>query len=315
MKNHSAVIPFQFESKEVRVLKDESDNPWWVAKDVCDVLDHSNHNVAVKALDDDERGVRKVYPPHMPKGQDVVVISESGLYTLIIRSNKPEAKKFRKWVTSEVLPAIRKTGAYQIQDQTLTSAQQRQVQVTIAEKVYAATGSIKSNRIVTSAHFQTIHRAIKNQFLVPSYKDIPSSRFNELIDFIMDCPIEAPKQIGALPNAIDENAIAVRISDAILHQVKPQIVYYEKAEDIQSLMVDLLTQMKSDIICEIKKEISTPIHIPDEFNKNQTLVSVYAKLDRQRKAAEEIRKEVWEIAGSITSAVKAIKYNNMSSHM
>lgn len=104
------LILFEYEEKEVRVSMDEEGNPWWVAKDVCAILEHTNHRVAVEALDEDEKGVRKVYSPGGE--QDTLVISESGLYTLIIRSNKPEARKFRRWVTHEVLPSIRKTGGY-----------------------------------------------------------------------------------------------------------------------------------------------------------------------------------------------------------
>jgi len=108
MKN--SITTFTFKENSVRVILDETGNPWWVAKDVCDVLDHSNHNMAVQGLDDDEKGVRKVYS--LGGEQDTTIISESGLYSLIFRSNKPEAKNFRRWVTHEVLPAIRKTGSY-----------------------------------------------------------------------------------------------------------------------------------------------------------------------------------------------------------
>lgn len=103
----SQIIPFTFESKEIRIIPDESGNPWWVAKDVCDVLNIANPTQAVQQLDDDERAMKNI-----GRQGDVNIINESGLYTLIIRSNKPEAKKFRKWITSEVLPAIRKTGSY-----------------------------------------------------------------------------------------------------------------------------------------------------------------------------------------------------------
>ena len=80
----------------------------FVAKDVCAVLEHSNHRMAVSGLDADERGVSKVYT----RGgeQQAVVISESGLYSLTVRSNKPQAKEFKRWITHEVLPTIRKTG-------------------------------------------------------------------------------------------------------------------------------------------------------------------------------------------------------------
>jgi prophage antirepressor-like protein len=104
-----ALQVFNFGEKQVRVVMKDN-QPWWVAKDVCDVLEHSNSRKAIELLDDDEKGVSKVYT--LGGMQDMTVVSESGLYTLIIRSNKPEAKKFRKWITSEVLPAIRKTGEY-----------------------------------------------------------------------------------------------------------------------------------------------------------------------------------------------------------
>lgn len=107
------LVPFSYSGQEVRVMTDEFGNPWWVAKDVCDILEHSNHRVAIEMLDDDEKGVSKVYT--LGGEQDVSTVSESGLYTLILRSNKPEAKPFRKWVTSEVLPSIRKTGSYSVQ--------------------------------------------------------------------------------------------------------------------------------------------------------------------------------------------------------
>jgi prophage antirepressor-like protein len=104
-----SVVPFRFESNEVRALNINGD-PWFVAKDVCEVLEHSNYRMAVDGLDEDEKGVSKVYTPG--GDQEMIIISESGLYTLIIRSNKPQAKPFRKWVTAEVLPSIRKTGGY-----------------------------------------------------------------------------------------------------------------------------------------------------------------------------------------------------------
>lgn len=104
----TAITPFIFEGKEIRVQLDEQGEPRWVAKDVCDVLELSNSRMAVDRLDDDEKGVSQVYT-HGGM-QTLQTINESGLYTLILRSDKPQAKPFRKWVTSDVLPAIRKTG-------------------------------------------------------------------------------------------------------------------------------------------------------------------------------------------------------------
>lgn len=104
-----AIIPFDFETNAVRVVIIEQ-APWFVAADVCRVLEHSNSRMALKRLDDDEKGVTKVYT--LGGEQEMNIISESGLYALIVTSNIPTAKRFRKWVTAEVLPAIRRDGAY-----------------------------------------------------------------------------------------------------------------------------------------------------------------------------------------------------------
>ncbi|WP_338668054.1 BRO-N domain-containing protein [Pseudodesulfovibrio methanolicus] len=97
---------------DLRTLMDKNDEPWFVAKDVCDVLEIKNSRRGVAGLDDDEKGVHTV---NTPSGmQDMQVINESGLYSLILRSRKPEAKAFKKWITSEVLPSIRKKGGYMV---------------------------------------------------------------------------------------------------------------------------------------------------------------------------------------------------------
>jgi len=112
-----AVMPLEFDGKPVRVVNVGGD-PWWVASDVCRVLGIGNASMAVNGnaktgnlgLDDDEKGVINHDTPSGP--QEMLCVNESGLYSLIFKSRKPDAKRFRKWVTSEVLPAIRKTGRY-----------------------------------------------------------------------------------------------------------------------------------------------------------------------------------------------------------
>lgn len=105
------LIPFSYGDNLIRVVNNEETNePTWVAKDVCEVLGYKNTRDAVIKLDDDEKGESEI---PTPSGiQTMTTINESGLYTLILRSNKPEAKPFKKWVTHEVLPSIRKTGGY-----------------------------------------------------------------------------------------------------------------------------------------------------------------------------------------------------------
>jgi len=102
-------VEFEFDTKLVRTIAKEG-QAWFVAKDVCDILDHSNHRMAVAGLDDDEKGVSIIDSRGGP--QETTIISESGLYSLIFTSRKEGAKRFRKWVTSAVLPAIRQTGRY-----------------------------------------------------------------------------------------------------------------------------------------------------------------------------------------------------------
>jgi len=100
----SNLIPFHFGTREVRIQLDENGKPWWVAKDVCEVLDLRNVSDAVGRLETGEKGIALV--------DKLLIINESGLYRLIFRSDKPEAKRFQSWVFEEVLPQIRKTGTY-----------------------------------------------------------------------------------------------------------------------------------------------------------------------------------------------------------
>lgn len=86
--------------------------PWWVLADVCRVLDLERTDSTARKLDPDEKGTHSVSTPGGP--QNMTIISESGLYSVILRSDKPEAKPFRRWVTHEVLPAIRKSGSYSV---------------------------------------------------------------------------------------------------------------------------------------------------------------------------------------------------------
>ena len=100
---------FSYKDAEVRTLECDGE-VWFVAKDVCDVLELSDVSMTVSRLDEDEKLVQKLFVSG--QNRDVMTISESGLYALVFRSNKPEAKAFSKWVRSEVLPQIRRTGSY-----------------------------------------------------------------------------------------------------------------------------------------------------------------------------------------------------------
>lgn len=125
------LIPFDFNSHPVRAFQKNS-IIWFIAKDICDALDYKHVPSAMRYLDDDEKGVSN---KHTPGGkQSVTIINESGLYHLILKSRKPEAKYFRKWVTSEVLPAIRKTGKYESAQPAIADSLMEQRYVTYVNK-------------------------------------------------------------------------------------------------------------------------------------------------------------------------------------
>lgn len=108
------VNTFTFEGGSTLRTIMRSGEPWFVAADACAVLEHSNAREAIRGLDEDEKcGVS--IPDAIGREQETNLISESGLYTLILRSRKPQAKPFRRWVTHEVLPALRRTGSYDMQ--------------------------------------------------------------------------------------------------------------------------------------------------------------------------------------------------------
>ena len=100
---------FNYENNEVRTTVKDGE-VWWVLKDVCEILGINNSKMVAARLDKDEKGVSQI--DSLGGTQKTTIINEAGLYKVILRSDKPEAKKFMHWVTHEVLPSIRKHGAY-----------------------------------------------------------------------------------------------------------------------------------------------------------------------------------------------------------
>lgn len=109
----NALLSYQFDEEPVRIVMIAGD-PWFVANDLCRALAIKNPRDALGRLDDDEKGV--TISDTLGGRQEMNVISESGMYALVLGSRKEEARRFRKWVTSEVLPSLRKTGRYQMHD-------------------------------------------------------------------------------------------------------------------------------------------------------------------------------------------------------
>lgn len=129
------LLEFKFNSNNQNVHIELINNePWFIAKDVCDILELDNVTKALYPLDDDE----KLTLPVVRSGQtrEMNFVNESGLYSLIFQSRKPEAKKFKKWVTSEVLPSIRKTGGYNM---GIAPAPQQSIEYYFANRLKSCT--------------------------------------------------------------------------------------------------------------------------------------------------------------------------------
>ena len=115
-----AIMPFKFDDQDVRVIVGHGGEPWFVAMEIAAILDYSETEAMTRKLDADEKQTRQIVG-FGPRG--ITVINEPGLYNCILTSQKPEAKRFKRWVTHEVLPAIRKTGSYATPARALTPAE------------------------------------------------------------------------------------------------------------------------------------------------------------------------------------------------
>ena len=152
-----------YKNSPVRIVE-KGGEPWFVAKDVCDILALGNPRSSIALLDEDERGVHSMDTPSGK--QEMGIISEAGLYSLILRSRKPEAKAFKRWVTHEVLPSIRKTGAYL--SPGMSNEQIKALVTTLEEEMYRRIQA--ENRLAKlEAHAEELARSA-----------IPATPFGEL---------------------------------------------------------------------------------------------------------------------------------------
>lgn len=185
----SELSVFNFDSQAVRTLTRDGE-PWFIAADVCEALDIGNNRDAVGRLDDDDKGVASTDTLGGP--QEVTIINESGLYSLIFTSRKPEAKRFKKWVTSEVLPTIRKTGGYSsdhallkdqllaakdqiidLQSQILLSMQERKMQIRKNENTVSA---VEKN---TEKVFKKVLAELRVNGVMPSWRIVKALKMNK----------------------------------------------------------------------------------------------------------------------------------------
>lgn len=170
---------FSFENAQVRALG-TPDLPLFVAVDAAGALGYKDKTNAIKQHVDPEDLIKSEI--ETAGGRQVVnCVNESGLYALIFGSKLESAKRFKRWVTSEVLPAIRKTGRYEAQE-TITPAEQRAIQVAVAARAKK-----------TAANYQTIYRAIKAHYQIARYDQLPRTQLEDCLDFIKEVELDVPE--------------------------------------------------------------------------------------------------------------------------
>ena len=180
MSNQSQLSTFNFESNSIRTLAINNE-PWFIAKDVCDTLKISNVSDALLKLDDDEKATIGLTDSQAGNGaQSISIISESGMYTLILRCRDAVKKgsvshRFRKWVTSEVLPQIRKTGSY-----SKTTVDQRTGLRNAVNMLVSKKGLIYSDA------YHLIHQ----RFNVESIEDLTLEQLPQAVEYVHKIVLE-----------------------------------------------------------------------------------------------------------------------------
>ncbi len=183
---------FKFGDSEIRVIN-KCGEPWFVAKDVCDALALTNSRKALTALDDDEKGVTLSYT--LGGEQNLSIVSESGMYTLVLRCRDAVNKgsvphKFRKWVTAEVLPSIRKTGSYGNTPKAkkalpgkITKEQQEAIKQLVMSRGQSLPKEKQAKAMIT------MWSSLKSHFGC-SYKEISEEQFTEALLLAARIPLE-----------------------------------------------------------------------------------------------------------------------------
>lgn len=173
----SNTLAFTFENTSLTILGDIL-NPLFIAKQICDVLGFANHKDAIKNHVDPDDIFKLEMNDRLNRKQTVNCVNESGLYALIFGSKLPKAKKFKRWVTNEVLPAIRKQGCYsaQEQDNALISNEQ---QYELSSRVMRKTHALFGNK-----NYSFVYRALKRRFRIPRYTCLLQRDFETALAFV-----------------------------------------------------------------------------------------------------------------------------------
>lgn len=233
---------FSFEDANVRTIG-TPDLPLFVAIDICNALQHSNPRKAIKDLVDPEDLIKSEIETNGGR-QTVNCVNESGLYALIFGSKLESAKRFKRWVTSEVLPTIRKTGRYEA-SATLTT-----------EEMYEIRKAVKTRAKNCSIHYQTIYNALYDYFKIASYKDLTKGQLQAALTFIHTCELKPQLTQPEIPEGalVLEGVEAERIA---------HFVYYWRylfRPDLE-LILRLLQTVNSPKAAQFYEAV-TELHLP-----------------------------------------------------
>lgn len=173
----SNTLAFTFENTSLTILGDIL-NPLFIAKQICDVLGFANHKDAIKNHVDPDDIFKLEMNDRLNRKQTVNCVNESGLYALIFGSKLPKAKQFKRWVTNEVLPAIRKQGCYSAQEQDNALISNKQ-QYELSSRVMRKTHALFGNK-----NYSFVYRALKRRFRIPRYTCLLQRDFEAALAFV-----------------------------------------------------------------------------------------------------------------------------------
>jgi prophage antirepressor-like protein len=212
---------FSFDSHAVRTLLID-DQPWFVAADVCEALEMSNVTMALKRLDDDEQALSSI--EGISRGNDQAnIINESGLYNLVLGSRKPSAKRFKKWVTAEVLPAIRKTGRYEAKPYATNPADKLTKDEADTLRRMMKEGVEKLPKEKWAGASIAGWSKLKSHFGVP-YREIPRSEFCEAVSLVARHVAEYQALAAPTAAAPIGDAIKAAITEAVKQAVDAKML-------------------------------------------------------------------------------------------
>lgn len=223
-------LSFSFENMAVRTLG-TPEHPLFVALDVCSALGYAKARNAVAQHVDPEDLIKSDIDTNGGR-QTINCVTESGLYALIFGSKLESAKRFKRWVTSEVLPAIRRTGRYETDQSAL---------ITTTEQ-YEIRKAIKSRAKNSSVHYQTVYNALYDYFKIASYKDLRHDQMKAALALIETCTLKPQLSAPAIPEG------SIVIDEAMAEKIVVFIYYWRYLfRDDLNLFLALLRRVKSPL--------------------------------------------------------------------